>query len=76
VAKRIQLAAVWAWNGLVGFYIPIGAFTIWIGVMTYYMHTGINRQFETGGDDETIDEPTQFTLDADHPTARARTGVS
>jgi hypothetical protein len=42
----------------------------------YYMHTGINRQFETGGDDETMDEPTQFTLDADHPATRARTGVS
>jgi hypothetical protein len=35
-----------AWNGLVGFYIPIGAFTIWIGVMTYYMHTGISRLFD------------------------------
>ncbi|WP_162462248.1 hypothetical protein [Mycolicibacterium sp. CBMA 234] len=34
-----------AWNGLIGFYIPIGAFTIWIAVMTYYTHTGINRQF-------------------------------
>jgi hypothetical protein len=34
-----------AWNGLVGFYIPIGAFTVWIAVMTYYMHTGVNRQF-------------------------------
>ena len=36
-----------AWNGLVGFYIPIGAFVIWIAVMTYYMHTGITRQFAT-----------------------------
>ncbi|OMC39577.1 hypothetical protein A5742_05040 [Mycolicibacterium fortuitum] len=34
-----------AGNGLVGFYIPIGAFTIWIAVLTYYMHTGVNRQF-------------------------------
>jgi hypothetical protein len=34
-----------AWNGLVGFYIPIAAFTIWIVVMTHYMHTGIQRQF-------------------------------
>jgi len=35
-----------AWNGLVGFYIPIVAFSIWIGVMTYYMHVGISRQFD------------------------------
>jgi len=28
-----------AWNGLIGFYIPIGAFTVWIAVMTYYMHS-------------------------------------
>jgi hypothetical protein len=34
------------WNGLVGFYIPIIAFIIWIGVMTYYTHTGINRLFD------------------------------
>jgi hypothetical protein len=40
-----------AWNGLVGFYIPIGAFTIWIAVMTYYMHVGISRQFD---DDTTV----------------------
>jgi hypothetical protein len=33
-----------AWNGLVGFYIPIVAFTIWIAVMTYYLHTGVVRQ--------------------------------
>jgi hypothetical protein len=35
-----------AWNGLVGFYIPIAAFTVWIAVMTYYMHVGISRQFD------------------------------
>jgi hypothetical protein len=34
-----------AWNGLIGFYIPIVAFTIWIVVMTYYLHTGISRLF-------------------------------
>jgi hypothetical protein len=43
-----------AWNGLVGFYIPIGAFTIWIAVMTYFMHTGITRQFETERSDRAI----------------------
>lgn len=36
-----------AWNGLVGFYIPIVAFTIWIAVMTYYLHVGISRQFDS-----------------------------
>jgi hypothetical protein len=39
-----------AWNGLVGFYIPIGAFVVWIAVMTYYMHTGITRQFTAKSD--------------------------
>jgi hypothetical protein len=34
-----------AWNGLVGFYLPVAAFVVWIGVMTYYLHTGISRQF-------------------------------
>jgi hypothetical protein len=43
-----------AWNGLVGFYIPIGAFVIWIVVMTYYMHAGINRQFASERDDRPI----------------------
>ena len=33
-----------AWNGLIGFYVPIACFAIWIGVMTYLMHTGIKRQ--------------------------------
>ncbi len=64
-----------AWNGLVGFYIPIGAFTVWIAVMTYYMHVGISRQFDAGGD-ETNDPGPQADLDASAPGAlRARTGV-
>lgn len=37
-----------AWNGLVGFYIPVGMFLMWIAVMAYYTHTGINRQFANG----------------------------
>jgi len=36
-----------AWNGLVGFYIPIVAFVIWLATMTYVMHTGIKRQPNT-----------------------------
>jgi hypothetical protein len=39
-----------AWNGIVGFYIPIIAFVVWIGVMSYYMHTGITRQFTATAD--------------------------
>ena len=34
-----------AWNGVIGFYIPIIAFVVWIAVMSYCMHTGITRQF-------------------------------
>jgi hypothetical protein len=65
-----------AWNGLVGFYIPIGAFTVWIAVMTYYMHTGISRQFDAGGDDQTLDAGPQADLDAAAAGAlRASTGV-
>jgi hypothetical protein len=33
-----------AWNGLIGFYVPIAMFTLWVCVMTYLMHTGISRQ--------------------------------
>ena len=32
-----------AWNGLIGFYIPIIAFVAWLAVMTYCMHTGMKR---------------------------------
>jgi hypothetical protein len=38
-------AGPFAWNGVIGFYVPIVAFVAWIGVMTYYTHTGITRQF-------------------------------
>jgi hypothetical protein len=33
-----------AWNGLIGFYVPVTAFVIWIGCMTYLLHRGITRQ--------------------------------
>ena len=33
-----------AWNGLIGFYIPLTAFAVWLCVMTYVMHIGIKRQ--------------------------------
>ncbi|MDT7559115.1 MAG: hypothetical protein QOI50_1951 [Pseudonocardiales bacterium] len=33
-----------AWNGVVGFYIPVVVFTVWIITMTYLMHVGVRRQ--------------------------------
>lgn len=33
-----------AWNGLIGFYIPLSAFAVWLCIMTYVMHVGIERQ--------------------------------
>jgi hypothetical protein len=33
-----------AWNGLIGFYVPVIMFGIWMVVMTYLLHTGIKRQ--------------------------------
>lgn len=33
-----------AWNGLVGFYLPLSVFAVWITTMTYLLHTGIGRQ--------------------------------
>lgn len=33
-----------AWNGLIGFYVPLTVFFIWIVTMTYLMHTGIKRR--------------------------------
>jgi hypothetical protein len=40
-----------AWNGLIGFYVPIAMFAIWICVTTYLLHTGISRQL--AGEQET-----------------------
>jgi hypothetical protein len=36
-----------AWNGLIGFYIPIAMFVVWICVTTYLLHAGIRRQLLT-----------------------------
>ncbi|MUL65938.1 hypothetical protein BOO86_15790 [Mycobacterium sp. CBMA 234] len=44
-----------AWNGLIGIYLPLGAFVIWLGVMTYLMHTGIKRQNPDEQADTTAD---------------------
>jgi hypothetical protein len=32
-----------AWNGLIGFYIPIGIFAIWLAAMTYVLLQGLTR---------------------------------
>ena len=32
-----------AWNGIVGIYIPLGAFAIWLPIMTYLMVTWVKR---------------------------------
>jgi hypothetical protein len=33
-----------AWNGLIGFYVPFAVFVAWLGVMTYLMHTRFRRE--------------------------------
>jgi hypothetical protein len=33
-----------AWNGLIGFWLPICMFGVWLIVTTYLLHTGIRRQ--------------------------------
>ncbi len=33
-----------AWNGLVGIYIPLAAFAIWMGAISYEVHKALTRQ--------------------------------
>lgn len=33
-----------AWNGLIGFYIPVAMFTLWLFINSWLMHKGIKRQ--------------------------------
>jgi hypothetical protein len=33
-----------AWNGLIGFWLPICMFAVWLVITTYLLHTGIRRQ--------------------------------
>jgi hypothetical protein len=35
-----------AWNGFIGFYLPLTVFAIWLGVTTYLLHKAIMRQAE------------------------------
>ena len=33
-----------AWNGLIGFYVPFAVFVLWLAVMTYTMHRAYSRE--------------------------------
>ena len=39
-----------AWNGLIGFYVPIGVFAVWLGITTVLLHKAILRQAVEEGD--------------------------
>lgn len=39
-----------AWNGVIGFYVPLTAFCIWITSMTLTVHRALNRQIAEGTD--------------------------
>ncbi|EHB55492.1 hypothetical protein MycrhDRAFT_2686 [Mycolicibacterium rhodesiae JS60] len=37
-----------AWNGIVGIYIPLAAFAIWMGAISYEVHKALTRQIAEG----------------------------
>lgn len=37
-----------AWNGIVGIYIPLAAFAIWMGALTYEVHKALTKQIADG----------------------------
>jgi hypothetical protein len=37
-----------AWNGIVGIYIPLAAFAIWMGAISYQVHQALTRQIADG----------------------------
>jgi hypothetical protein len=39
-----------AWNGIVGFYVPLVAFCLWIGSTTVCVHRALNRQIAEGSE--------------------------
>lgn len=43
-----------AWNGLIGFWLPICMFAVWLAITTYLLHTGILRQ---AAEEAAADEP-------------------
>jgi hypothetical protein len=38
----------WAWNGLVGFFIPLTALVTWMLSMTWTVHQALNKQIAEG----------------------------
>jgi len=39
-----------AWNGIVGIYIPLAAFAIWMGAISYQVHKALTQQIADGTD--------------------------
>ncbi|WP_433566617.1 hypothetical protein ACQP1O_16285 [Nocardia sp. CA-151230] len=39
-----------AWNGIVGIYIPLAAFAIWMGAISYEVHKALTQQIADGTD--------------------------
>ena len=39
-AVRFVKTGAFAWNGLMGLYVPLGAFVVWISAMTWAVHGG------------------------------------
>ncbi len=39
-----------AWNGIVGLYVPLAAFLVWFGCMTWAVHTNLTRQIAEGSE--------------------------
>lgn len=39
-----------AWNGVVGLYIPLTAFTFWVFAMTWAVHRNLSEQIASGGE--------------------------
>lgn len=39
-----------AWNGIVGLYVPLTAFLVWFGCMTWTVHTNLTRQIAEGSE--------------------------
>lgn len=88
IGKRSQLWCVWAgplavalhlWNGLIGFYIPIAMFTIWIAVTTYLLLTGISRQFAEVGAEPAAGArsgPSSAAFTPGRPKLRANQGAT
>lgn len=56
-----------AWNGLIGFYVPIGVFAVWCGITVWLLVKAIKRQADEGEADAVFAAP--------KPKARRRKAV-